>query len=104
MIRRPPRSTRVRSSAASDVYKRQDLTVPRGRRTPDRQDRHWQGEGGRVGGPYPTVPTPYRPGDRSGNETGTVGTVGTVAGGHWEGSVPPRERTNPPHYTHVLLL
>ncbi|WP_460379533.1 hypothetical protein, partial [Staphylococcus aureus] len=24
MIRRPPRSTRVRSSAASDVYKRQD--------------------------------------------------------------------------------
>src|SRR5665811_890650 len=26
MIRRPPRSTRVRSSAASDVYKRQDKT------------------------------------------------------------------------------
>src|SRR5665811_2182803 len=26
MIRRPPRSTRVRSSAASDVYKRQDHT------------------------------------------------------------------------------
>ena len=26
MIRRPPRSTRVRSSAASDVYKRQHLT------------------------------------------------------------------------------
>src|SRR5665811_2641286 len=25
MIRRPPRSTRVRSSAASDVYKRQDM-------------------------------------------------------------------------------
>src|SRR5665811_1941916 len=25
MIRQPPRSTRVRSSAASDVYKRQDL-------------------------------------------------------------------------------
>ena len=25
MIRRPPRSTRVRSSAASDVYKRQDI-------------------------------------------------------------------------------
>src|SRR5665811_26022 len=25
MIRRPPRSTRVRSSAASDVYKRQDV-------------------------------------------------------------------------------
>src|SRR5665254_2876 len=25
MIRRPPRSTRVRSSAASDVYKRQDF-------------------------------------------------------------------------------
>src|SRR5665811_1809429 len=25
MIRRPPRSTRVRSSAASDVYKRQQL-------------------------------------------------------------------------------
>ncbi|WP_460379535.1 hypothetical protein, partial [Staphylococcus aureus] len=25
MIRRPPRSTRVRSSAASDVYKRQPL-------------------------------------------------------------------------------
>ena len=24
MIRRPPRSTRIRSSAASDVYKRQD--------------------------------------------------------------------------------
>src|SRR5665811_810973 len=27
MIRRPPRSTRVRSSAASDVYKRQDLVL-----------------------------------------------------------------------------
>src|SRR5665811_1795238 len=27
MIRRPPRSTRVRSSAASDVYKRQVYTV-----------------------------------------------------------------------------
>ena len=27
MIRRPPRSTRVRSSAASDVYKRQDLKI-----------------------------------------------------------------------------
>ena len=27
MIRRPPRSTRVRSSAASDVYKRQDNNV-----------------------------------------------------------------------------
>ena len=27
MIRRPPRSTRVRSSAASDVYKRQTLNV-----------------------------------------------------------------------------
>src|SRR5665254_18840 len=27
MIRRPPRSTRVRSSAASDVYKRQDLIL-----------------------------------------------------------------------------
>ena len=28
MIRRPPRSTRVRSSAASDVYKRQDVALP----------------------------------------------------------------------------
>src|SRR5665811_1224621 len=28
MIRRPPRSTRVRSSAASDVYKRQLLSAP----------------------------------------------------------------------------
>src|SRR5665811_381560 len=27
MIRRPPRSTRVRSSAASDVYKRQVMVV-----------------------------------------------------------------------------
>ena len=27
MIRRPPRSTRVRSSAASDVYKRQDIWI-----------------------------------------------------------------------------
>src|SRR5450756_1741810 len=36
MIRRPPRSTQSRSSAASDVYKRQDV---------DRQGR--QGEGGR---------------------------------------------------------
>ena len=27
MIRRPPRSTRVRSSAASDVYKRQILFI-----------------------------------------------------------------------------
>src|SRR5665811_219988 len=29
MIRRPPRSTRVRSSAASDVYKRQDQSSER---------------------------------------------------------------------------
>src|SRR5665811_1125618 len=28
MIRRPPRSTRVRSSAASDVYKRQEVSFP----------------------------------------------------------------------------
>src|SRR5665811_692060 len=28
MIRRPPRSTRVRSSAASDVYKRQEPPLP----------------------------------------------------------------------------
>src|SRR5665811_2104012 len=28
MIRRPPRSTRVRSSAASDVYKRQAQVTP----------------------------------------------------------------------------
>src|SRR5665811_547988 len=28
MIRRPPRSTRVRSSAASDVYKRQVTALP----------------------------------------------------------------------------
>ena len=28
MIRRPPRSTRVRSSAASDVYKRQGMVDP----------------------------------------------------------------------------
>src|SRR5665811_2216353 len=28
MIRRPPRSTRVRSSAASDVYKRQGFLPP----------------------------------------------------------------------------
>src|SRR5665811_2070535 len=28
MIRRPPRSTRVRSSAASDVYKRQSSVFP----------------------------------------------------------------------------
>src|SRR5665811_2166412 len=27
MIRRPPRSTRVRSSAASDVYKRQEIDL-----------------------------------------------------------------------------
>ena len=30
MIRRPPRSTRVRSSAASDVYKRQEVQLPSG--------------------------------------------------------------------------
>src|SRR5665811_2623200 len=30
MIRRPPRSTRVRSSAASDVYKRQTQLRPQG--------------------------------------------------------------------------
>ena len=30
MIRRPPRSTLDRSSAASDVYKRQDLVGPHG--------------------------------------------------------------------------
>eukprot|EP00657_Telonema_sp_P-1_P002243 TRINITY_DN15284_c0_g1_i1.p1 TRINITY_DN15284_c0_g1~~TRINITY_DN15284_c0_g1_i1.p1 ORF type:complete len:236 (+),score=33.89 TRINITY_DN15284_c0_g1_i1:139-846(+) len=42
MIRRPPRSTQSRSSAASDVYKRQDYSIPT-RRTPSRQQ---QGGGG----------------------------------------------------------
>src|SRR5665811_1480625 len=37
MIRRPPRSTRVRSSAASDVYKRQRLRRPLRRRRALRQ-------------------------------------------------------------------
>src|SRR5665809_110900 len=32
MIRRPPRSTQSRSSAASDVYKRQNQPPPEGRR------------------------------------------------------------------------
>src|SRR5450756_2540233 len=32
MIRRPPRSTQSRSSAASDVYKRQDVTYLKERR------------------------------------------------------------------------
>eukprot|EP00657_Telonema_sp_P-1_P011561 TRINITY_DN679_c0_g1_i2.p2 TRINITY_DN679_c0_g1~~TRINITY_DN679_c0_g1_i2.p2 ORF type:complete len:118 (+),score=57.91 TRINITY_DN679_c0_g1_i2:129-482(+) len=31
MIRRPPRSTQSRSSAASDVYKRQGDMIPKGR-------------------------------------------------------------------------
>src|SRR5450756_3149809 len=35
MIRRPPRSTQSRSSAASDVYKRQLLVVRGADRTPD---------------------------------------------------------------------
>src|SRR5450756_1022419 len=46
MIRRPPRSTQSRSSAASDVYKRQDRSgplslavVPREARTDDRAER-----------------------------------------------------------------
>src|SRR5665811_1204026 len=43
MIRRPPRSTRVRSSAASDVYKRQDHRL-RGRLDPQ-QRRHDDGLG-----------------------------------------------------------
>src|SRR5665811_1152053 len=38
MIRRPPRSTRVRSSAASDVYKRQDLHQRSAARTGGRRD------------------------------------------------------------------
>src|SRR5665254_24334 len=40
MIRRPPRSTRVRSSAASDVYKRQGAQPPTGRQ--QRRRRHIQ--------------------------------------------------------------
>src|SRR5450756_1330022 len=35
MIRRPPRSTQSRSSAASDVYKRQGLTLVRSPYEPD---------------------------------------------------------------------
>src|SRR5665811_579501 len=38
MIRRPPRSTRVRSSAASDVYKRQVETCGRGSQSDDWQE------------------------------------------------------------------
>src|SRR5678815_5898168 len=38
MIRRPPRSTLDRSSAASDVYKRQLLRLQAGRRTAARRD------------------------------------------------------------------
>src|SRR5450756_3127241 len=41
MIRRPPRSTQSRSSAASDVYKRQPLDIaPRPRRTRDSRGRN----------------------------------------------------------------
>src|SRR5665811_2556995 len=46
MIRRPPRSTRVRSSAASDVYKRQGDPVVQAewdRRYTDR-DQLWSGQ------------------------------------------------------------
>src|SRR5665811_2264638 len=37
MIRRPPRSTRVRSSAASDVYKRQDENIAQGKSQLERE-------------------------------------------------------------------
>src|SRR5450756_2644656 len=37
MIRRPPRSTQSRSSAASDVYKRQPLPSPPTEQSPDRR-------------------------------------------------------------------
>src|SRR5665809_2033 len=40
MIRRPPRSTQSRSSAASDVYKRQVPEPPRGRARPPVFDDH----------------------------------------------------------------
>src|SRR5450756_1465902 len=40
MIRRPPRSTQSRSSAASDVYKRQALEVATGQVTDACYDRH----------------------------------------------------------------
>ena len=42
MIRRPPRSTLDRSSAASDVYKRQGQVIEQGRAP--RQKGHGQGE------------------------------------------------------------
>src|SRR5665811_2463787 len=59
MIRRPPRSTRVRSSAASDVYKRQALADSSGVQYHDAA---------------PTVP------DKSG-QAGSSGAGGVNAGG-----------------------
>src|SRR5665811_1096991 len=44
MIRRPPRSTRVRSSAASDVYKRQAMRCDREGRHAGERNQHAGGE------------------------------------------------------------
>eukprot|EP00657_Telonema_sp_P-1_P007681 TRINITY_DN27768_c0_g1_i1.p1 TRINITY_DN27768_c0_g1~~TRINITY_DN27768_c0_g1_i1.p1 ORF type:complete len:156 (-),score=28.45 TRINITY_DN27768_c0_g1_i1:52-519(-) len=45
MIRRPPRSTQSRSSAASDVYKRQTIDNPSSTdpRLANRSDQYWSG-------------------------------------------------------------
>src|SRR5680860_1578450 len=45
MIRRPPRSTQSRSSAASDVYKRQSEPRPSGGEAPERGGRFRWGQG-----------------------------------------------------------
>ena len=57
MIRRPPRSTLDRSSAASDVYKRQD-DVPRLRREDDDPR-----QGGRHAEPLGEIGQQHQPGD-----------------------------------------
>src|SRR5665811_236018 len=69
MIRRPPRSTRVRSSAASDVYKRQD---------PDRaigQDRGWTQDREAPAGDatLPAIDLQDAPAGRFGGEPGAEG-------------------------------
>ena len=49
-IRRPPRSTLDRSSAASDVYKRQERRDATGRESGQQNECGHGGDGGRVAG------------------------------------------------------
>src|SRR5450756_1631813 len=99
MIRRPPRSTQSRSSAASDVYKRQAEDPvplhPRPQKRPDARMGYW--------GLLPDVDDPLMAAMRLGTRAGVVATAsGAVVAPLW--ALPPQPATAIAALMHAAAL